>query len=61
MVLYKVNGCPTLTGYTNFCQQNGLSWYRPRSASDNTMLLTNAYNQDSYHTWINGKQGLMTL
>lgn len=50
--IYKSPKCADLTANVDFCQQQGQSWWKPKSQADAQALIDNAFAIDSYHTWI---------
>jgi hypothetical protein len=50
--IFKTTPCQDLTTQTTFCQSRGLRWWKAKSAADAQLLITNAYNLDETHTWI---------
>eukprot|EP00493_Phyllostaurus_siculus_P026596 UN26941 len=50
---YKsVSEADIVSTYSDFCENRGLSWYEPLSASDGIAVITYAYNLDAHHTWM---------
>jgi len=63
VLLYKTSQCQDLTtnAAQNFCQNQGLQWFLAKSQADAQLLITNAYNQDLTHTWIQIHRGTYSL
>ncbi len=62
--LFKTTKCADLNQHTTFCEDKGLAWWKAKSQPDAQLLITNAFNLDNFHTWIqvwNAKTTLGTV
>ena len=50
--IFKSDSNAALSTYNNFCEDNGLAWFVPKSQNDAQTLINQAYALDSHHTWI---------
>jgi hypothetical protein len=50
--IFKTSKCADLTSHTNYCQNRGLAWWKPKSQADAQELVTFAYDLDNWHTWV---------
>jgi len=50
--LYKTAAHVDVRTQTAFCTDKSLHWFSPKSQADAQALITNAYNADNHHTWI---------
>lgn len=50
--LYKTSKCAALDQQVNFCENNGLTWWKAKSQADAQKLIDVAFSLDQHHTWI---------
>lgn len=62
--IFKTTKCADLNQHTTFCENKGLAWWKAKTQADAQLLITNAFNLDNHHTWIqvwNAKTTLGTV
>jgi hypothetical protein len=53
--IYKTDSAIDLCNYNNFCERQGMNWYKPTSGAEADEALDKIRAIDEYHTWIISK------